>query len=419
MTAMNVLVLNSGSSTLKFELVRTDRERMEADADEKLARGQVERLGGEAVLELAVGSGPMGVETAQMADVRAAVDWILRWIVSERSGIDIGSLSEIDAAGHRVVHGGEAFRSSVMVDEEVMRRLEDTIHLAPLHNPYNLRGIRAVREVLGSALPQVAVFDTAFHATLPEHAYLYAIPYQLYRRYGLRRYGFHGTSHRYVAWRYRRLLDVPKRDVKIVTVHLGNGCSACAIDGGRSVDTSMGFTPLEGLVMGTRSGDVDPAILDYIAAKEGMTIRDVERMLNGQSGLLGISGLTHEMRDLLTEVREHDDRRARLAIEIFCYRVRKYLGAYLAALGGADAVVFTGGIGQNAPPVRAQILDGMQWLGLELDEAANEATVGDVSGRITTEASPLAVWVIPTDEELLIARDTARMVEASARGRSR
>ena len=412
---MNILVLNSGSSTLKFELVRTDRERMENDADEKVARGQVERIGGEAVLELAVGSGPVRVETAQIADVRGAVDWILRWIVSERSGIDIGSLSDIDAAGHRVVHGGEAFRSSVVADEEVMRRLEDTIHLAPLHNPYNLRGIHAVREVLGSALPQVAVFDTAFHATLPEHAYLYAIPYQLYRRYGLRRYGFHGTSHRYVAWRYRRLLDVPKRDVKIVTVHLGNGCSACAIDGGRSVDTSMGFTPLEGLVMGTRSGDVDPAILDYIAAKEGMAIRDVERMLNSQSGLLAISGLTHDMRDLLAEVREHDDRRARLAIEIFSYRVRKCLGAYRAAMGGADAIVFTGGIGQNAPDVRTRILDGMQWLGLELDPAANEATVGDVSGRITTDGSRLAAWVIPTDEELLIARDTARMVEASAR----
>jgi acetate kinase len=244
----------------------------------------------------------------------------------------------------------------------------------------------------------------------PRTAYLYAIPYSLYRRHQLRRYGFHGTSHRYVAWRYRTLLGIEKDAVRIVTFHLGNGCSACAIDGGVSVDTSMGYTPLEGLVMGTRSGDLDPALLDVIAAKEGMSIREVEGMLNRQSGLLGISGLTHDMRDLLEEIEDHDDRRARLAVDVFSYRARKYVGAYLAAMGGADAVVFTGGIGANAPQVRSRILDGMEWMGLELDSDANERMKGGKTGPITREGSRLAAWVIPTDEELLIARDTCRLV---------
>jgi acetate kinase len=407
---MNVLVLNAGSSTLKFELIRTDAERMRADEDQKLAHGTAERIGGEAVLELAVGDGPTRVETATLADIRAAVDWILRWLASDDSGVDIGSVSEIDAVGHRVVHGGEAFRASARIDDEVLRVLEDMIHLAPLHNPYNIRGIRAVREVLGAGVPQVAVFDTAYHAALPEHAYLYAIPYSLYRRYSLRRYGFHGTSHRYVAWRYRKLKGISKDEVRIVTLHLGNGCSACAIDQGISVDTSMGFTPLEGLVMGTRSGDVDPAVLQYVAAREGMSPSEVEALLNRQSGLLGISGLTHDMRDLLAEVEEHDDRRARLAIEIFCYRARKYVGGYLAALGGADAVVFTGGIGENAPEIRRRVVDGLDWFGLELDDDANGRMTGGETGPITTAGSRLAAWVIPTDEELLIARDTYRIV---------
>jgi acetate kinase len=361
-----------------------------------------------------VGDKPPHIETAMLADTRAAVDWILRWIASDGSGIDISSVAEIGAVGHRVVHGGERFRASVVIDDEVLHAIEDLIQLAPLHNPYNLKGIRAVREVLGAGVPQVAVFDTAFHATLPEQAYLYAIPYSLYRRHRVRRYGFHGTSHRYVAWRYRSLAGVPREGVRIVTLHLGNGCSACAIAGGDSVDTSMGFTPLEGLVMGTRSGDLDPALLDYIAAKEGMSLREVESLLNRQSGLLGISGLTHDMRGLLAEVAEHDDRRARLAIEIFCYRVRKYVGAYLAALGGADAVVFSGGIGENSPEIRRRIVQGLEWMGLELDEDANTRMSGGAAGVISTEGSKLAAWVIPTDEELLIARDTARLVEGGA-----
>ncbi len=407
---MNTLVLNVGSSTLKFQLIRTDPEAMREDRDRRLARGMVERIGGEAVLTLkAAGKEPVK-EAASIRDHRAAVDHVLRWIASSESGVEVESLADIRAAGHRVVHGGEHFRKSVLIDGEVIRRIEETIDLAPLHNAHNLKGIRAVTDVLGPGIPQVAVFDTAFHATLPEPAYLYAIPYSIYRRYKVRRYGFHGTSHRYVAWRYRRLTGIERSETNLVTLHLGNGCSACAISRGDSLDTSMGFTPLEGLVMGTRSGDVDPAVLDYIAQKEGMGLPEVERLLNTQSGLLGISGLTHDMRELLAEAREHDDRRARLAMEVFCHRARKYIGAYLAAMGGADALVFTGGIGENAAPIRASIMKGLEWMGVELDPGTNAGMVGGEEGPISTSDSRLAAWVIPTDEELLIARDTVRLV---------
>ena len=406
---MNVLVLNTGSSTVKFQLIRTDAERIERDSDEMLAKGLVERIGGESVVALwSVGKGESRT-TASIRDIRAAIDWILKWIASPGSGVDIDSLAQIEAVGHRVVHGGEQFPHSVLVDDGVLKQLDDTIDLAPLHMPYNLAGIRAVRDSLG-AIPQSAVFDTAFHHTLPEHAYLYAIPYSLYRRYRIRRYGFHGTSHRYVAYRYRKLTGRSREDTNLVTLHLGNGCSACAIRGGNSVDTSMGFTPLEGLVMGTRSGDLDPAILDYVSVKEGVDLRGVENLLNKQSGLLGISGLTNDMRELQAEADEHDDRRARLAIEIFCYRARKYIGSYLAAMGGADAIVFTGGIGQNAPRIRARILEGLAWTGLVLDDEVNAATVGSAAARITKEGGGIEAWVIPTNEELLIARDTVRLV---------
>jgi acetate kinase len=360
---MNVLVLNVGSSSLKFQLVRTDAERMNANTDEKLARGTIERLGGESVLSLRAADGSTHKTTAPLRDHRAAVEYILGWLVSEESGGALGGRADIEAVGHRVVHGGERFTRSVLIDENVLHGIEDTIDLAPLHNPANLKGIAAARAVLGAGTPQVAVFDTAFHGTLPDHAYLYAIPYQFYRRYKVRRYGFHGTSHRYVAHRWRQLTGVARDDTRLVTLHLGNGCSACAIKGGDSVDTSMGFTPLEGLVMGTRSGDVDPAVLEYLSSKEGLSMGEAESLLNKQSGLLGISGLTHDMRELLAEADEHDDRRARLAIDIFCYRVRKYIGGYLAAMGGADAVVFAGGIGENAPAVRARIAEGLDWIG--------------------------------------------------------
>jgi acetate kinase len=408
---VNVLVLNVGSSTLKFQLIRTDSDAIAADADERLAGGALERIGGEAIIKVRARDGETRVRTAQLRDIRAAIDWVLRWLASPESGEGISGVAEIDAVGHRVVHGGEVFQHSVLVDDTVMRQVEATIDLAPLHNPYNLKGIEAVRELLGTGMAQAAVFDTAFHHTIPDHAYLYAIPYSLYRRHRIRRYGFHGTSHRYVAYKYRRLTGTSREDTRLVTLHLGNGASACAIRGGDSIDTSMGFTPLEGLVMGTRAGDLDPAILDFIAEKEGYTLPQVEALLNKQSGLLGISGLTSDMRELLAEAEENDDRRAWLAIEIFCYRVRKYIGAYLAALDGADAVVFTGGIGENSAAIRARILDGLRWMGLEFDAGANREMTGGRAGRITKEGSRLAAWVIPTDEEVLIARDTYRLLK--------
>jgi acetate kinase len=407
---MNVLVLNAGSSSLKFQLVRTDGERIAANRDERLARGQIERLGGEAVLTLRAGSGPATRQAAALRDHAAAVEWIIRWVADPASGVDLGAVGDIGAVGHRVVHGGERFSRSTLIDDEVLREIEATIELAPLHNPHNLSGIRAVRAALGAGVPQVAAFDTAFHHSLPEPAYLYAVPYQYYRRFKVRRYGFHGTSHRSIAHRWRQLTGRSPEATRIVTLHLGNGCSACAIRGGQSVDTSMGFTPLEGLVMGTRSGDLDPAILDFLAAKEGLSLPQVEAILNKQSGLLGISGLTGDMRDLLDEAREHGDRRARLAIELFCYRVRKYIGAYLAALDGAEAIVFAGGIGENAPTVRAAVCEGLGWMGAELDPGRNAATVGGAEGRVDTGSGRLQLWVIPTDEELLIARDAYRLV---------
>ena len=407
---MNVLVLNVGSSSLKFQVVRTDAGRVSANSDEKLARGIVERIGGEAVVTARGAHGREVRTTAPLRDHRAAVEYIVHWVTDGVSGTMLSSVGDIEAVGHRVVHGGERFAHSVRIDEAVVKGIEDTIDLAPLHNPANLLGIRAAGSVLGPAIPQVAVFDTAFHQTLPERAYLYAIPYQLYRRYRVRRYGFHGTSHRYVAHRYRQLTGRSRDETRLVTLHLGNGCSACAIEGGESVDTSMGFTPLEGLVMGTRSGDIDPAILDYLGAKEGLSLAEVEGLLNKQSGILGISGLTNDMRELLAEAEEHDDRRARLAIDIFCYRARKYVGAYLAAMGGADGVVFAGGIGENAPSIRAQICEGLEWMGLTLDPARNRELIGGCEGVISAEGARLAAWVIPTDEELLIARDTYRAV---------
>jgi acetate kinase len=403
---MNILVLNAGSSSLKFQLIATDEDRIATETDLRLARGSVERVGGEALIRFAAGE--KAHNTAQpIRDLRAAVDVLLRWLTANDV---IPSLSAIEAVGHRVVHGGEQFTKSVIISDEVMRGLDDTIDLAPLHNPHNLKGIQAIRDLLGSSVPQAAVFDTAFHHTLPEHAYLYAIPYSLYRRYKFRRYGFHGLSHRYVAYRYRKLTGVDRSATKLVTLHLGNGCSACAIDAGDSVDTSMGMTPLEGLVMGTRSGDLDPALLDMIAIKEGLSLAEVESMLNKQSGLLGISGLTHDMRELLAEAHENNDRRASLAMQIYCYRVRKYIGSYLAAMGGADALVFTGGVGENSAEIRTQICAGLEWMGLHLDADANTGMVKGKEGSISASGARLGAWVIPTDEELMIARDTARLV---------
>jgi acetate kinase len=407
---MNVLVLNSGSSSLKFQLIATDLGRIVQNDDALLCRGLIERIGGEAIIAVRTREG-FGLKfTAALSDISASLEYLVRWIASDESGIsEVRSPSDIQAVGHRVVHGGELFTESTVITDEVLKGIEECIDLAPLHNPNNIKGILAARHVFGPDLPQVAVFDTSFHYSLPEHAYLYALPYHLYRRHHIRRYGFHGTSHRFVAERYRVLRALTEEQTHVITLHLGNGCSATAIRGGRSVDTSMGMTPLEGLVMGTRSGDTDPAIVNLIAAKEGLSTHEVDALLNTQSGLLGISGLTNDMRVLLQELSDQNDRRVRLAIEVFCYRARKYIGAFLACMGGADAIVFTGGIGENSPDIRARICEGLGWTGLKLDDNRNERMVG-LEGQISSDNSSLHAFAIPTNEELLIARDTVRCI---------
>jgi acetate kinase len=408
---MNVLVLNSGSSSLKFQVIATDLERIKQRQDDRICRGEVEGFGGEAIIHMQHRSDSEQKFTASLRDMASALDYLMRYIASDRSGVtEIKSTADVHAVGHRVVHGGELFTESALIDDRVLKGIEDCIDLAPLHNPNNIRGILAARELFGKDIPQVAVFDTAFHHSIPEQAYLYAIPYHLYRRHHIRRYGFHGTSHRYVAFRYRSLRGLSREQTNIITLHLGNGCSAAAIRGGSPIDTSMGMTPLEGLVMGTRSGDLDPAIVNTIGRKEGLSSSEVDAMLNTQSGLLGISGLTNDMRELQAELKEHDDRRVRLAIEIFCYRARKYIGAFLASMGGADAVVFTGGIGENSPDVRARICGGMEWAGLRIDATKNQETIGR-EGKISSDDSKVLVYAIPTDEELLIARDTVRVIK--------
>ena len=407
---MNVFVLNSGSSSLKFQVIATDPERIKEYKDERLCRGEVERIGAEAIVTFQAISGNRQKFTAPLRDIGATLDYLARYIASDESGVDgIKSLADFHSVGHRVVHGGELFTESTLIDEKVLQGIEECIDLAPLHNPNNIKGILAARNLFGKSIPQVAVFDTAFHHRIPEQAFLYAIPYHLYRRHKIRRYGFHGTSHRYVSFRYRALRGLTREQTHIITLHLGNGCSAAAICNGYSVDTSMGMTPLEGLVMGTRSGDLDPAIVNLIGTKEGMSCSEVDGLLNTQSGLLGISGLTNDMRVLAAELKEHDDRRVRLAIEVFCYRARKYIGAYLACMGGADAVVFTGGIGENSADVRARICTGLEWAGLQLDSSRNADMVGR-EGMISTDDSKLLAYAIPTDEELLIARDTVRVI---------
>ena len=403
---MNVLVLNAGSSSLKFQLIVTDSDRILRSTDVRLLRGEVEHFGPEAQIAIH-GESPRKF-TAALPDIPSALDFVIRWIASDQSGVaEVQSPSDIHAVGHRVVHGGERFTESAVITDDVLQGIEDCAELAPLHNPNNIAGIRAVRTLLGVTAPQVAVFDTSFHHTLPEHAYLYAIPYDLYPRHRIRRYGFHGTSHRYVSYRYRVLRGLTQEQTHVITLHLGNGCSVAAIRNGHPIDTSMGMTPLEGLVMGTRSGDLDPAIINFVCSKENVSSREVETMLDTQSGLLGISGVSSDMRVLLEK--RATNPRAALAVEIFCYRVRKYIGAYLAAMGGADAVVFTGGIGENSAEIRSQICSGIEWTGLSLDNSKNE-TFSGTEALISLEGSRLAAYVIPTDEELLIARDTVRCI---------
>jgi acetate kinase len=414
---MNVLVLNCGSSSLKFQVIQTDPEAIKSQSDKRLANGTVERIGSQSLITLQAGDSHVVKKSMALRDHRSAIDYVLKWLVSEEAAASgLKSLGDIHAVGHRVVHGGEEFTKSIIIDDTILRKFDDLIDLAPLHNPANIVGIRAARDVLGSATVQVAVFDTAYHHTLPEVAYLYAIPYQLYRRYKIRRYGFHGTSHRYVAYRYRAIMSIARTDTHAISLHMGNGASACAIYAGDSIDTSMGLTPLEGLVMGTRSGDLDPAVLEYISEKEGITLNQVDYLLNYQSGLLGISGLTNDMRELLDEMHENNDRRATLAVELFCYRARKYIGSYITTLAARAptlpyiSLIFTGGIGENSPEIRSRICSGLQWFGLEIDEAKNQQAVGGWEGEISNPNGKLRAFVIPTNEELLIARDTVRAI---------
>ncbi len=410
---MNVFVLNCGSSSLKFQIIETDADRIEHDADKQLARGLVERIGSEAIITYQVGDQPPFKSAAPLRDHKAALAHVIAWVMAPETKIEgIATLSDIHAIGHRVVHGAERFKGSQLISKAVIAGVQECIDLAPLHNPANLKGIHAATDLFGPTVPQVAVFDTAFHSTLPETAYLYAIPYQLYRRFKIRKYGFHGTSHRYIAFRYRKLSGRERGDTNIITLHLGNGCSACAIKAGKSIDTSMGMTPLEGLMMGTRSGDVDPTVIEYLMDKEGTSADEVFSTLNKRSGLLGISGLTNDMRDLESEAAEHQDRRAILAIDMFSYRVKKYIGAYIAAMNGTDAVCFTGGIGENGVGIRKKILANLEWLGIEVDDARNAQAVRGREMLISSDKSRVPVYVIPTNEELILARDTVRAVKS-------
>jgi acetate kinase len=402
---MKILVLNCGSSTLKFQLIETAAAPKSTADDVKLARGSVDRIGGAACTRFEAVGSTEEQESVAVRDHEEAVGKVIEWLNSHPR------LRLFDAVGHRVVHGGERFTSSVCIDEQVVAALDSLCEIAPLHNPASVSGIRAARALLGTAMPMVAAFDTSFHRTLPEHAFTYAISHELSLKHGIRRYGFHGLAHQYSVLRYGELTETAEEGIDVVTIHLGNGCSACAIRGGESLDTSMGFTPLEGLVMGTRSGDLDPALVSYLAQAEKVNAAEIEHWLNKRSGLLGISGLSNDMRELIAAYNVNP--RARLAVEVFCYRARKYLAAYLAVVGGAKAVIFSGGIGENSPAVREKICANLEWCGLALDSALNSKTIGK-DGRISTADSKLNAFVIHTDEELIIARETARLIGDTA-----
>jgi len=396
---MKVLVINAGSSSIKYQLFTMATERV-------VAKGLVERIGepqGRVVREAG------GSETSRDKVVPGHAEAFKEIVEDLLDGV-ISGLDEIEAVGHRVVHGGEKFTAAALVTDDVLQAIRECVPLAPLHNPPNLTGIEAARQLL-PGVPHVAVFDTAFHQTMPETAYVYAIPYELYRDDGVRRYGFHGTSHRYVAERAAEMLGIPLARLDAVTCHLGNGCSVAAVKAGRCVDTSMGLTPLEGLVMGTRCGDIDPAIIFHLAEVKGLAFAEINDILNKRSGLLGLSGVSNDMRSVTRAAAEGNER-ARLALAVFAYRVRKYIGAYLAALGRADAVVFTGGIGENAPQRRADILSGLDRLGIRLDSAKNARARG-AEADVSVDDSPVRVLVIPTNEELVIARDTAAIAAKS------
>lgn len=403
---MNILVINCGSSTVKFQFIQTSPEHIKSNTDRLLAKGEVDRIGSsEAMVNYQV-TGNLAARTVKaIRNHTEAVQAALDCLTGPSSLVK--DTSEIEGVGHRVVHGGEALQASTLIDKEVVREIERCIDLAPLHNPHNLKGYEAARALLPHA-KQVAVFDTAFHHAMPPHAFHYAIPLIHYSRDLVRRYGFHGTSHRYLNYRFARLHGHDRSAYKVITCHLGNGASMCAIDHGRSIDTSMGMTPLEGLIMGTRPGDIDPGALCYLLHRDGVSPNDLETELNRHSGLYGISGVSGDMRDLLGES-EQGNKRATLAIDMFCYRVKKYIGAYLAALNGADGIVFSGGIGENAPAIRARICDGLGVFGIRLDPEDNADVQGEEKLISPRGASP-EIWVIRTNEELLIARDTVRCI---------
>ena len=398
---MKVLVINCGSSSLKYQLI-------DMATEESLAQGLVERIGIEgSVLTQKVEGKDKYIVKEQMKDHKDAIRLVLAALVDENNGV-IKSMDEISAVGHRVVHGGEKYKESVVINDEVKANIEECFKLAPLHNPANMIGIKACEELMPNT-PMVAVFDTAFHGTMPEDAYLYALPYELYEKHGIRKYGFHGTSHKYVSQTCAEVMGRDIKDLKIITCHLGNGASLCAVKNGVSVDTSMGFTPLEGLAMGTRCGNIDPAIVTFLMKEEGLSVDEVNDLLNKKSGVLGISGISSDFRDIEDAAFNIDDRRAKLALKIFEYKIRTTIGAYAAAMGGVDAIVFTAGVGENGPETREKCLEGLEFLGVEIDREANNVR-GKVR-EISKAGCKVKAFVIPTNEELVIARDTLELIK--------
>ena len=396
---MNVLVINCGSSSLKFQLINSDSEQV-------LAKGLCERIGIDGSLTYQPEGGEKVKSDKAMPTHTEAIQFVIDALTDGETGV-VKSLSEIGAVGHRVVHGGEKFASSVVITDEVKQAIEDCNDLAPLHNPANLIGINACQKLMPGT-PMVAVFDTAFHQTMPEKAYMYGLPYEYYDKYKVRRYGFHGTSHSFVSKRAAELVEKPYDQVKTIVCHLGNGASICAVENGKSVDTSMGLTPLEGLVMGTRSGDIDPAILEFISKKEGLDIAGLMNMLNKKSGVFGLSNnLSSDFRGL-EEGADSGNNEARIALEVFAYRVAKYVGSYVAAMNGVDVIAFTAGIGENSGTVRSSVLKYLGYLGISVDEEANNKRGEEIA--ISTADSKVKVMVIPTNEELAIARETVALV---------
>ena len=398
---MKILVLNCGSSSVKYKL-------LDMVTNEVLGAGGVEKIGMKgSFLKHIRRDGQKVVLKGEILEHQLAVEYILGILTSEKHGA-IKSLEEINAVGHRVVHGGEEFNSSVLITDEVIQKIVECIDIAPLHNPPNLAGIKAISDLLPS-VPQVAVFDTAFHQTMPEYAYMYGIPYSLYKKYGIRRYGFHGTSHRYVSKRACEFLGLESYNTKMITAHIGNGASLTAIENGKSVDTSMGFTPIEGLMMGTRSGDVDLGVVTFLMEKEMIGSASVSTLFNKHSGVLGISGISSDMRDIETAVANGNER-AKLALDMYEYRIKKYLGSYVAALAGVDVIVFTGGVGENMTEMRENVCSGLGFMGVKIDKAINAKSRG-VEVLISTPDSKVKVVVIPTDEEYMIASDTLEIIQ--------